>query len=218
MKRRPTVPDEALWHAVARTVEPLARAKKRVAEKGQTQGSDPTPDPIKRSENRPAAPDGHKPAPIEVAVRPKRPAPQQPPPLAAFERRKARRIASGTIDIEARIDLHGLRQSDAHHRLTGFIRDCAARGLATVLVITGKGGRRESVSHRVPGPLRHPWDEPWGDLDARDHGVLRRSVPMWLAEPEMRAFIVSYTVAGPRHGGTGALYVHLRRRMRVRGE
>ena len=217
MKRRTTVPDEALWHAVARTVEPLARAKKRVATSERAEADEPVmaAPPPKRIDDTPPRPVERKPAPPVQGVR-SRVTP--PPPLAAFERRKARRIASGSIDIEARIDLHGLRQSEAHHRLVGFIRDCAARGLATVLVITGKGGRREPIVHRAPGPPRHPWDEPWGDLDARDHGVLRRSVPMWLAEPDMRAFIVSYTEAGARHGGSGALYVHLRRRLRTRAD
>lgn len=225
MKRRPTVPDEALWHAVAQTVEPLARAKKRVAksdeqaaperkDRAQSHGSVPVgPAP------RAPKPGGGKQAPAlghgarAKGLNPPAP-PSAPPPLAGFERRKARRIAAGVIDIEDRIDLHGYRQSEAYHRLAYFIRDCAARGLSTVLVITGKGGRRETVVHRTPGVPRHPWDEPWGDLDARDHGVLRRSVPMWLAEPELRAHIVSFTKAGLRHGGTGALYVHLRRRAR----
>jgi DNA-nicking Smr family endonuclease len=37
-------------------------------------------------------------------------------------------------------------------------------------------------------------------------------VPMWLAEPDMRALVVSYTTAHARHGGEGALYIQLRRR------
>ena len=128
------------------------------------------------------------------------------PPLAGFDRRRVRRLAAGQIEVEARLDLHGLRQSEAHYRLVSFIRDCVARGLSTVLVITGKGGRRESGA-----------DAPFDDLDARDHGVLRRSVPHWLAHPELRGLVVSQAPAGPRHGGSGALYVHLRRRTRVGG-
>ena len=127
------------------------------------------------------------------------PAPRQaPPPLAEFERRKARQIASGKKEVEARIDLHGLRQRDAHARLRAFLADAYARGLKTVLVITGKGG--EQPADRL------------GELAGeRQRGVLRRSVPHWLAEPELRAIVLSVTQAGVRHGGAGALYVQLRK-------
>jgi DNA-nicking Smr family endonuclease len=119
-------------------------------------------------------------------------------PLADFERRKARQIASGKVEVEARVDLHGLRQPDAHARLRGFLVEANARGLKTVLVITGKGG--EEPADRL------------GELAGeRQRGVLRRNVPHWLGEPELRAIVLSFTQAGVRHGGAGALYVQLRK-------
>jgi DNA-nicking Smr family endonuclease len=53
--------------------------------------------------------------------------------------------------------------------------------------------------------------------DLRKHypitsGVLRREVPQWLNQRELRGRIVSFVEAQPRHGGAGALYVLLRRR------
>jgi DNA-nicking Smr family endonuclease len=121
-----------------------------------------------------------------------------PAPLAEFERRKARQIGSGKVEIGARIDLHGMRQHDAHAWLRGFLLDAYARGHKTVLVITGKGG--EEPSDRL------------GELAGeRQRGVLRRNVPSWLQEPDLRAIVLSYTQAGPRHGGAGALYVQLRK-------
>jgi DNA-nicking Smr family endonuclease len=127
-----------------------------------------------------------------------------PPPLAEFERRKARQIASGKVEVEARVDLHGLRQRDAHARLRAFLADAYARGLKTVLVITGKGG--EEPADRL------------GELAGeRQRGVLRRNVPHWLAEPELRAIVLSVTQAGVRHGGAGALYVQLRKGTRSAG-
>jgi len=216
-KQRPIVHDHALWESVSTTVEPLRKAKPRVGAGEQrvtaqaprsthvSEGGAPSD---RRAGKAPASTAyAHAPAVPPHGPMPRRQAPgihRAPPPLAEFERRKARRIASGTVEIEARLDLHGLRQSEAHHRLVGFVRRCAADGLSTVLVITGKGGRRDT----------HP-DAPFDDLDARDHGVLRRSVPHWLSEPDLRALVVSYTTAGPRHGGSGALYVHLRRRIRI---
>jgi DNA-nicking Smr family endonuclease len=120
------------------------------------------------------------------------------PPLADFDRRKARQIASGKVEVDARIDLHGLRQADAHARLRAFLLEAHARGFKTVLVITGKGG--EEPADRL------------GDLAGeRQRGVLRRNVPHWLGEPELRVIVLSFTPAGVRHGGAGALYVQLRK-------
>ena len=44
--------------------------------------------------------------------------------------------------------------------------------------------------------------------------MLKRNVPRWLAEPELRSIVVGLTTAAIRHGGDGALYVQLRRRDR----
>ena len=122
------------------------------------------------------------------------------PPLADFDRRKARQIASGKIEIDARIDLHGMRQRDARARLRAFLLDAHAAGHKTVLVITGKGGGERPADYL--GAL----------LGEQQRGVLKRSVPRWLEEPDLRAVVLSYTQAGPRHGGDGALYVQLRKR------
>ena len=77
---------------------------------------------------------------------------------------------------------------------------CHGRGLRWVLVITGKGSRRsrddDSVGFSIGG------SEP---------GVLKRNVPMWLAEPELRAIVVSFATAAIPHGGEGALYIQLRK-------
>jgi DNA-nicking Smr family endonuclease len=119
------------------------------------------------------------------------------PPIV-LERRKARRIASGRAEIESRIDLHGLRQAEAHRRLRAFLLAAQAKGLRTVLVITGKGGERSRELATSSGD------------EAR--GVIRRLVPLWLEEAELRRLVVSVTQAHARHGGAGALYIQLRTR------
>ncbi len=208
-KGRLTTEEEALWRQVATSIAPLTRGKARVPERELPEaaaavrtasGGAPKVQGLARAaEKIPAAGKGARETrPTPIAAPPKRAA----PPLADFEKRKARRIATGRVEIEARIDLHGLYQSEAHHRLAGFVRRAVADGLSTVLVITGKGARR-SASRA---------DTPFDDPDPRDHGVLRRSVPMWLGEPELRGLVVSYTTAAPNHGGSGALYLHLRKR------
>ena len=42
--------------------------------------------------------------------------------------------------------------------------------------------------------------------------MLRRLVPHWLREPDLRSTVLGFEEAGPGHGGAGALYVRLRRR------
>ncbi len=122
------------------------------------------------------------------------------PELNPFDRKNVRKLKRGKIEIEARIDLHGMRQAEAHAALIRFIHGSAAMGRRWVLVITGKG---------LPSRSRAGDDErPFGEVP---RGVLKRNVPMWLAEPEVRGLIVSFTEAAVEHGGSGALYVHLRR-------
>jgi DNA-nicking Smr family endonuclease len=124
---------------------------------------------------------------------------QRPPPLAELDRRAVRQITSGKTAIDARLDLHGARQRDARARLTAFLVDAQAKGHRNVLVITGKGGEAGSAD-----PLGGALGEP-------QRGVLRRGVPLWLEQPELRAVVLTYTTAGTRHGGDGALYVQLRK-------
>jgi DNA-nicking Smr family endonuclease len=120
--------------------------------------------------------------------------PRRAPP-AELERRQARRIATGKIAIAARLDLHGYHEGQARARLRSFLFAAHARGELTVLVITGKGARSAA-------------EEPVGE---RRRGVLRRSVPTWLGEPDLGAIVAGFGEAGTRHGGAGALYVRLRK-------
>jgi DNA-nicking Smr family endonuclease len=185
-----TPEDAELWSRTAQSLDPLRRAKPRVT------AAKAEPPPV--SHGQPAAPTrAARKALSETTAKP-RPA-SVPPPLADFDQRKLRKIASGRAEIEARIDLHGLRQSEAHHRLRAFVLDAHARGLRSVLVITGKGGSGTSADEMLDGRRS-------------ERGVIRRNVPVWLDEPELRAVVVSFTRAHVRHGGDGALYVHLRRR------
>jgi DNA-nicking Smr family endonuclease len=71
-------------------------------------------------------------------------------------------------------------------------------------VITGKGA-----------PRQHRSGSEYDDWSSPEPGVLRRQVPHWLSEPDLRAIVVSFTTAAAQHGGDGALYVHLRRVDRV---
>jgi DNA-nicking Smr family endonuclease len=133
---------------------------------------------------------------VTAAAIPK-PRPAQNAVPVGIERRKSRRIARGAEEIEARLDLHGMTQGEAHRALTHFVHRCQAQGLKTVLIITGKGGA---------GGGQPSGSEP------RGRGVLRQNVPRWLNEPSLARHVIGYSAASVRHGGDGALYVRLRRR------
>jgi DNA-nicking Smr family endonuclease len=99
------------------------------------------------------------------------------------------RVARGKDEIDGRLDLHGLTQSEAHAALLRFLRTASSRGARLVLVITGKGARAAEG----------------------ERGVLKRQVPHWLAQPEFRALVIGFEDAHIAHGGEGALYVRVRR-------
>ncbi|QRM43631.1 Smr/MutS family protein [Rhizobium sp. BG4] len=105
-----------------------------------------------------------------------------------LERPVKRKIAKGRLALEARIDLHGLVQSEAHVILLDFLIRAHERGMRHVLVITGKGSSLGS------------------------EGALKRAVPFWFSKPEFRYLISSYETAAQHHGGEGALYIRLARR------
>lgn len=106
---------------------------------------------------------------------------------AGLDRRNAERLKRGKMSIEATLDLHGMTQAQAHGVLSRFVQRSESAGLRCVLVITGKGIAKESG------------------------GVLRNQVPNWLNEPGNRERILAFNYAQQSHGGTGALYVLLKR-------
>ncbi|MDI9848315.1 Smr/MutS family protein [Rhodoblastus sp. 17X3] len=116
-------------------------------------------------------------------------------PLAPLERRMKRRLSAGKAQVDDVIDLHGLTQAQAHRALNNFLWRSAENGAKLVLVITGKG---------APAGEEERYDS--------ERGVLRRNAPHWLRTPELRAIVLSIEEAARPHGGSGALYVRLRRR------
>lgn len=107
--------------------------------------------------------------------------------LHDIDRPTIRKIAKGRLEIQARIDLHGMRQHEAHDLLYGFLADAWHRGLRFVLVITGKGSSSGS------------------------EGILKQAVPQWFSKPLFRIYVSAYEDAVRHHGGQGALYVRLRK-------
>jgi DNA-nicking Smr family endonuclease len=194
MSRRRDLSDEedALWKGFARSIKPLKPAKPAA---------------------KPAEPgDGAPPSP-GASAKPQLPAPAKSPPLAPFDRRLKQRVARGREAIDARLDLHGLTQSEAHAALLRFLRRAQMEGAKFALVVTGKGahqGAHQGVGRGTAQGVR----EDAARENARgssERGVLKRQVPQWLALPEFRPLIVGFEQAHVSHGGEGALYIRLRR-------
>ncbi|TFZ60788.1 DNA mismatch repair protein MutS [Methylorubrum sp. Q1] len=202
---------------------PVAGPAAKVAEPAPTPAAKPawkptSPPPAAPTKPVPPKPGPPKPGPLvslsraaskplklgdlapEIARASAAPTPPLPPAslgAPGLERRERRGLERGTLTIEARIDLHGLYQAEAHAALVGFLLRSRAAGHARVLVVTGKGG------------------EDFGGRDRAgfsERGVLRRSVPHWLRGPELRGLVLGFEEAARHHGGGGALYVRLRRR------
>jgi DNA-nicking Smr family endonuclease len=165
--------DRVLWEKVARTVTPLGPSRTIMSELEAVDFEKlleaPKLDQAKQSTAK-ALP---KPKPVTSPE--------------SIDQPIQRRIAKGKVAIEARIDLHGMTQDEAHGLLMSFIHRAAQRHLRTVLVITGKG--------------RSPKSE----------GALKRAVPLWLSQPAFAVHVSGYADAAQSHGGEGALYVRLRK-------
>ena len=176
-RRRLSEEERALWTGFASSIKPLDRVQEP-AEPAEPSADDdkPAPAPTRR-----AAPSQEKP-PAKKA-----------PPLAPLGRRLKQRVARGREPIDARLDLHGYTQTQAHAALLRFLHRAQADGAKIALVVTGKGTGKA---------------KPAG---AHEGGVLKRQVPMWLSLPEFRPLVVGFEDAHTGHGGEGALYVRLRR-------
>ena len=179
-RRRPLSDEErALWTGFARSIEPLHRPSKR------TEPSTDEDSPARKARRS-------VPGPAATTHREKLPE-KKAPPLAPLGRRLKQRVARGHEQIDARLDLHGFTQAQAHTALVRFLRGAQTDGARIVLVVTGKGTGKSANG------------------DRREAGVLKRQVPMWLALPEFRPLVVGFEEAHVGHGGEGALYVRLRR-------
>jgi DNA-nicking Smr family endonuclease len=195
-KRRGTgkagLPDWHLWVEVSKTVSPLH----------------PPRHGLPSLDNEPLPLPAVQPPPADA--RPARFLPSMPPyqstgrpakgPSAGIEPGLKQRVQRGRIEIDGTLDLHGMRQVEAHAALNRYIKARWARGDRTLLVITGKGLKKLGDDAAV----------------IVERGVLRAMLPVWLSEPGLAPLIAGWDVAAQGHGGDGAFYVRLRREREYR--
>jgi DNA-nicking Smr family endonuclease len=127
------------------------------------------------------------PAPIKI--------PSKPQSANTLDANWDRRLSRGLIHVDRTIDLHGYGLAQAHGRLNQALAHAIAAGDRVILLITG---RPQRDNPRMPPVGR---------------GVIRASVGDWLAASGHASSIAAIRGAHPRHGGAGALYIVLRRRL-----
>ncbi len=200
MKRRTnrnlSAEEERLWQRVAKTATPLenrsalAKTDKLKKLPLETKSHSPNSKPIPQFEigatSDTALPRNNlsKGLAQELA--------QQP---VQMDRKKFQKMSRGKSSPEGRLDLHGMTVASAHSALMRFILSSHGEGKRLVLVITGKGRVSDETG---PIPTRT--------------GVLKHQVPQWLSMAPLKPVVLQVAQAHQRHGGSGALYVYLRRR------
>mgnify|MGYP000020461286 FL=1 len=105
------------------------------------------------------------------------------------------RLIRGHLEVEGTLDLHGLTADQAKAQLMAYITHSHAMGKRLIIVITGKG------KHKGYDEFNRPIK-----------GVLRQSLPDWLCGPALSQKVLQVSQAQPKHGGSGAFYVYLRRK------
>lgn len=188
-KGKPELPDHHLWLKVRETVTPLRPDLVSAAPS--------VPEPLPIPAPGPKVP-AMKPAqPVRVIAMPAYQSDGKPgkKPRAGIEPNLKQRLARGREEIDGTIDLHGMRQSEAHGALIRFIETRFARGDRTVLVITGKGLKKLEDDAAV----------------LVERGVLRAMLPFWLTSPDLAPLVSGWDYAAQWHGGDGAFYVRLKR-------
>ncbi|WP_085307435.1 Smr/MutS family protein [Planktotalea arctica] len=194
MRRRRIKPDELdLWDQVARTTTRLVPPKRSVIADVPRANKPKAMKPEARSiapftlgggsagremrDVMPSVPDRLRAAPVKM------------------DAKSYKFMQRGKLKPEGRIDLHGMTVAEAHPALISFILSSHGAGKRLVLVITGKGGRREDIGAIAPQRM----------------GTLKRQVPHWLTMAPVSSAVLQVTESHLRHGGGGAYYVYLRR-------
>ena len=159
--------------------------------------------PLHRAAKAPAVPASASPEPLATPA--PRVASQRPQPVAARTKAAVRpapgttldagwdkRLARGLVQPDTTVDLHGHNLATAYDLLDRRLDLAVASGARVLLLITGK----------PPNDDRRPVGR----------GAIRAAIGDWLAASRHAGDIAAVRNAHPRHGGSGALYIVLRRK------
>lgn len=112
-----------------------------------------------------------------------------------IDNQTAKKFKREEFKVEAVLDLHGQTEKNAYDKVVNFIKQSYADNKRCIIIITGKG------------------INPHNDEDIfAARGILKTAVPNWLNSAEIRPLILAYKHPSEAKGGSGALYILLRRK------
>lgn len=114
--------------------------------------------------------------------------------IKGFSKDLMARLRRGQFPLQAHLDLHGLTKQEAESRVRGFLLESYRLGRRCVLIVHGRGLNSEN---NIP--------------------VLKERIPVWLARGPAKRVVLAFSTARPYDGGTGAVYVLIRRQRSERG-
>lgn len=108
--------------------------------------------------------------------------------VKGLDPRVVRKLKAGEYKVDAELDLHGKNRLEAQKSFEALMIKARRDGMRCLLIVTGKG-------------LHNPEGE----------AVLKASLVGWLKGPRWSRHLLAYAAAIPRHGGSGAVYLLLRK-------
>lgn len=114
--------------------------------------------------------------------------------LTCMDGNTAKRFKRCEYKIEATLDLHGKTENDAYNAVFNFVKQSYMQNKRCILIITGKGIKQDT------------------DDIFSSKGKLKERTPIWLNSEELRPLILGFIHPIQSLGGTGALYIMLRKK------
>ena len=103
----------------------------------------------------------------------------------ALSKKNIKDFSKGNVFIDKKLDLHGFNLVEAKNLLKNFINQSVKNNKRLILVITGKGKEGE--------------------------GAIKNNIVSWLNTKDLRNKILAVNYASKKHGGTGAIYILLKK-------
>ena len=101
-----------------------------------------------------------------------------------------------------KLDLHGNTLDEANQKIKEFIIKHYTLGYRKLLVVTGKGNRSKAYDNAYV---------------SENLSVLKNSVPEFIKnEDELKKIIMNISDADPKDGGTGAIYISLKNKNKIK--
>lgn len=100
-------------------------------------------------------------------------------------------LKKGLIPLEGKLDLHGFKEEQAWQGMNNFLQNCYHQHKRCILLVHGKGK---------------------GYGEEKDMGIIKSSISSWL---ESSPFVLAYHTALRKHGGSGAVYVLIKKNKNI---